>query len=151
MTVPVLIVGATGFQGRAVIQSLVSLHDNPFHILALTRNSASPTAQSLLSVGVKDGKEDSQVELVQGNLDEKDSIRTIFEQQKEKGGIWGVFVALAFPGLGVNADGEQQQGIVRLSTCQLSRKTITMIEDVGRPCVRIQSLTFHIFKQRKSR
>jgi hypothetical protein len=54
------------------------------------------------------------VTVVQGDLDSPESIRRIFEDQKDKGGIWGVFSVLAFPGLGANADGEERQGKVTM-------------------------------------
>ena len=103
----ILIAGATGRQGKAACQALgPPLDDLPsFHILALTRNAASPTAQRLAS-SMK------HVTVVQGDLDSPESIRKIFEDQKNKGGIWGVFSVLAFPGLGANADGEERQGKV---------------------------------------
>lgn len=60
--------------------------------------------------------------MVEGDLDDEDSMVRIFEIAKEEGGIWGVFVALAFPGLGANADGEERQGIVSLPARQDRQK-----------------------------
>ncbi|KAF5372727.1 hypothetical protein D9757_011639 [Collybiopsis confluens] len=113
----VLVTGATGRQGRALIHALLnpssltgsaptsqssSDSDPEFHILALTRKASSPSAKSLGS--------QPNVTIVEGNLDSLASIRLIFENAKSKGGIWGVFCVLAFPGLGANADGEEVQG-----------------------------------------
>ncbi|KIK51682.1 hypothetical protein GYMLUDRAFT_181148 [Collybiopsis luxurians FD-317 M1] len=113
----ILVTGATGRQGRALIHALISATsniDNPqypepitpasFHILALSRNASSPAARSL-SLQYPD-----RLTIVQGNLDSEPSIRKLFEEVKPKGGIWGVFCVLAFPGLGANADGEEAQG-----------------------------------------
>lgn len=66
----IVVVGATGKQGGAVITALVSLPDSAtrFRILALTRNTQSARAQALASAhpGV--------VDLVQGNTTNPESI-----------------------------------------------------------------------------
>ncbi|KAF9254135.1 NAD(P)-binding protein [Marasmius fiardii PR-910] len=101
----ILVTGATGRQGRSFINALTTPNsgsDSHFHILALTRNAKRASAQSLAS---------KHVTVIEGDLDAPDSIRKIFESQRNEGhGIWGVFCVLAFPGLGVNADGEEKQG-----------------------------------------
>ncbi|KAJ7652862.1 NAD(P)-binding protein [Mycena polygramma] len=95
-----LVTGATGKQGRALIQAL-NLGCTPdsepeFHVLALTRTISSPAANALAA-------HNSQHITV--------TIRKIFEDAKRKhGGIWGVFCVLAFPGLGADAAGEENQG-----------------------------------------
>jgi len=101
----ILVTGATGKQGHALIAALRPDTDQPdvnFHILALTRNVPSPAATSL--------KSEPHVTVVQGDLDSEDSLRKVFEDAGGMGGIWGVFAVLAFPGLGANADGEEKQG-----------------------------------------
>ncbi|THH27971.1 hypothetical protein EUX98_g6234 [Antrodiella citrinella] len=105
----ILVAGATGKQGRALIAALRPklLSENEeaeadFHVLALTRNPASPTATSL--------KSEPHVTVVQGDLDSEASVRKVFDDAGGKGGIWGVFAVLVFPGLGANADGEERQG-----------------------------------------
>ncbi|KIJ66338.1 hypothetical protein HYDPIDRAFT_109338 [Hydnomerulius pinastri MD-312] len=108
----ILIVGATGKQGKALVNALCPLdqdaskdqpaESHPFRILALTRNASSPTGQLLAK--------EKHVEVVEGDLDSPESIRKIFEAAKDTGGIWGVFCVLAYPGLGANADGEERQG-----------------------------------------
>ncbi|KAG7091724.1 hypothetical protein E1B28_008125 [Marasmius oreades] len=100
----ILVTGATGRQGRSFINALTASTDSGprYHVLALTRNSKQPSAKGITS---------EHVAVVQGNLDAPESIRKIFENQKNEGqAIWGVFCVLAFPGLGVNADGEEKQG-----------------------------------------
>ncbi|CAE6487625.1 unnamed protein product [Rhizoctonia solani] len=98
----VLVVGATGQQGYAVIHALAE--SNEYLCLALTRNPESPKAQQLTSF--------RNVKLVSADLNDIQQLRSIFKNARSSntGEIWGVFVALAFPGLGVSADGEQKQG-----------------------------------------
>ncbi|MBW0461191.1 hypothetical protein O181_000906 [Austropuccinia psidii MF-1] len=78
----ILVTGATGKQGGSLIRSLVS-REAPFEILAVTRNSQSPSAQRLpqLSPNVK---------LVEGNLDDPAGIFRN-AQKVTKTPIWGVF------------------------------------------------------------
>jgi len=106
----VLIVGATGRQGRAVVSALF-LRTN-FRILALTRNVKAASSKALLSRNWSIEPVGALLELVQGDLDKPETIRKIFMAEGRKGAIAAVFVALAFPGLGANADGEERQGIV---------------------------------------
>ena len=111
----VLIVGATGRQGRAVVSSLF-LRSN-FRILALTRNPSASSSRTLLNRKWTTEPVEALLELVQGDLDKPLTIRKIFEAEGN-GGIAAVFVALAFPGLGARADKEERQGIVSfLYTC----------------------------------
>ena len=105
----VLIVGATGRQGRAVVSSLF-LRSN-YRILALTRNPSAAASRSLLNRRWTIEPVEALLELVQGDLNKPQSIRKIFEAEGY-GGIAAVFVALAFPGLGARADKEERQGIV---------------------------------------
>ena len=109
MSRTILVTGATGHQGRAFISAINSVENTDFRILALTRNPTAAPAQELAL--------EKNVTVVQGNLDSPDSVRTVFEKAKEDGGIWGVFCVLAFPGLGVNSDGEERQGKVWLLLC----------------------------------
>lgn len=105
----VLVVGATGRQGRAVVSSLF-LRSN-FRILALTRNPSASSSRALLNRRWTIEPVEALLELVQGDLNKPQTIRKIFEAEG-KGGIAAVFVALAFPGLGASADKEENQGIV---------------------------------------
>ncbi|KAK7446259.1 hypothetical protein VKT23_014464 [Stygiomarasmius scandens] len=111
----VLVTGATGKQGQSVIAALqpptsadTASQNEPentpdFQILALTRSPSSETAQTLV-------KTYKNVTLVQGDLDDTESIREIFEEYKSSGGIWGVFSVQTYPGLGADASGEERQG-----------------------------------------
>ncbi|KAG1719555.1 NAD(P)-binding protein [Suillus paluster] len=101
----ILVVGATGKQGRALIEALqppADLDDIPFRVLALTRSASSASAQRLV--------QERHVRVVEGDLDSPESIQKVYEDAKSSGGIWGVFCVLAPPGLGANPDGEERQG-----------------------------------------
>ena len=107
----ILVVGATGKQGRALIAALrpnaESGEEAPFQILAFTRSAASPAAKYL-------SDKEPHVTIVEGDLDNEESVRKVFEDAGGKGGIYGVFVVLAFPGLNANADHTERHGKVRL-------------------------------------
>lgn len=100
-----LVTGATGQQGRGFIRAVLSTPAaSDFGILGLTRNLNSSSAKRLADAAPR-------VELAQADLDDPASVRKVFEE-KGKGGIWGVFLVLAFPGLGADVSGEIQQGKV---------------------------------------
>lgn len=114
----ILVVGATGKQGRSTIKYLLNPDQQApqgikFKVLALTRDTSSPSARQLLE---RNKKHASSINLVQGDLEKPESIRKIFQDaaSPDGHGIWGVFVALAYPGLGESAAGEIRQGKVRL-------------------------------------
>ena len=105
-TKTILVLGATGKQGGSVIKHLTG--NAGFQLLALTRNPASPTASRLSDI--------ANVTVVQGDLDNPDSIRKLFSHQKDLGlPIWGVFSVLEYPGLGASTAGEEAQGKVVIS------------------------------------
>ena len=58
------------------------------------------------------GKECYRLKIVQGDLDHRESVVRVFKSVEQEGGFWGVFVVLQFPGLGVDASGEERQGKV---------------------------------------
>ena len=99
----ILITGATGNQGKALIAALQS-STSEFELLALTRNVSSPSAAAL--------KAFPNIRVVEGDLDKPESVRKVFEDEGGKGGIWGVFVVLAFPGMRADYEPEAKQGIV---------------------------------------
>lgn len=86
----ILIAGATGRQGGAVVRYLI---DKNWSVKALTRNPNSPSARSLSKEGV---------ELVEGNMEDADSLIKAME------GSYGVFSVQVFWKNGVA--GEIQQG-----------------------------------------
>jgi len=142
----ILVAGATGKQGRALIQALldqIPSHSRPppaekqnghaigsetsssssdsdveeeiiWDILALTRNATAPRAKTLFDLLPESSPHT--INLVEGDVGDEASIRSIFEHENEsptQNGIWGVFVVLMFPGLGVkNVHLEVKQGKV---------------------------------------
>lgn len=81
MSKVILVTGATGKQGGAAIKAILSSPNaSDFTLLAVTRNTESASAKSLVSKGVK---------LVQGDLND---VPALFESAKEIAQpIWGVF------------------------------------------------------------
>ncbi|KAK3342263.1 hypothetical protein B0H65DRAFT_509414 [Neurospora tetraspora] len=103
----ILVTGATGQQGGAVIDALMDLDKSgdKFSILAVTRKADSPAALDLV-------KRYPRVKLVEGNLD---NVPALFESAKIIAGeqqlpIWGVFSVQVSMGPGVTFDGEVKQG-----------------------------------------
>ncbi|KAK3358539.1 hypothetical protein B0T24DRAFT_643775 [Lasiosphaeria ovina] len=87
----ILVMGATGKQGGALIQHLLAAHDTPaFDIIAVTRDIRSPRA---LKLGAH-----FNVSVVSGDMDEPE---TIFQKI---GQVWGVY------SVQVNSDNEEAQG-----------------------------------------
>ena len=78
----VLITGATGKQGGALIRNLL-LRKAPFEILAVTRNPSSSSAQKLASLSTK-------IKLVEGDLDDPGAIFRN-AQRLTTSPIWGVY------------------------------------------------------------
>ncbi|KAL1864543.1 hypothetical protein Daus18300_007558 [Diaporthe australafricana] len=110
----VLVIGATGKQARSTIKFLLkpdepASQDIKFKVLALTRDTSSASARQLLE---RNKEHAANISLVQGDLNKPDSIQRVFEDARSSDGrgIWGVFVVLAYPGLGESADGEIRQG-----------------------------------------
>ncbi len=86
----ILITGATGKQGGALVRHLVG---KGFHLKALTRNPASDAAKALAALGV---------ELVAGDLNDATSLKAALT------GAWGAFAVQNTWEAGV--DGEEAQG-----------------------------------------
>ncbi|KAI9830398.1 MAG: hypothetical protein M1826_004821 [Phylliscum demangeonii] len=106
MSKTILVVGATGKQGKAVLEALLAAKDAQLVILALTRDVTSASAKALAA-------KSTQVRLVQGNLDDCEAIFT-----KITGGaaaaavtpVWGVFSVQAIVGKGASIENEERQG-----------------------------------------
>ncbi|KAF6802053.1 nucleoside-diphosphate-sugar epimerase family protein [Colletotrichum sojae] len=99
----ILVTGATGKQGGAVITALLEAGAEQTHtILAVTRNPASASAKSLEARGVK---------TVQGDLND---VPAIFSSAKAVLGpeadVWGVFSVQTAIGQGASAASEERQG-----------------------------------------
>jgi hypothetical protein len=103
----ILEAGATGKQGQALIRALLhptaTSPEQDLQIFALTRKASSPAAKRLAEANP------SNLKIVEGTLEERESIVKIFEDIKKDSGVWGVFCVLAFPGIGVKATGEERQ------------------------------------------
>ncbi|KAI1211242.1 NAD(P)-binding protein [Annulohypoxylon truncatum] len=101
MSRALLITGATGKQGGAVVNALNNANAD-FEILALTRDSQSASAQRLQRKFPK-------IKLVTGNMDAPDDI---FAKAKEltKAPIWGVFSVQQAIGGGATHKTEEVQG-----------------------------------------
>ncbi|PKS06236.1 hypothetical protein jhhlp_006982 [Lomentospora prolificans] len=100
MSRAILVSGATGKQGGALVNTLIQ-ENAPFEILALTRDATSASAQKL-------AKKSPKIKLVQGDLS---NIDAVFAAAKEATSlpIWGVFsVQVAFGSK--QADAELTQG-----------------------------------------
>ena len=80
MSKTILITGATGKQGSALI---LALQDSPFEVLAVTRNTSSPKAIAL-------SRKYPHIKLIQGDMDD---CPTIFKRAKQAttNNIWGVY------------------------------------------------------------
>ncbi|KAE9973199.1 hypothetical protein BLS_003720 [Venturia inaequalis] len=98
----ILVTGATGQQGGAVINALLNESNQNFTILAVTRDTTSGSSQKLAA-------KSSSIKLVQGNLDD---VPGIFAAAKEvvKEPIWGAYSVQISMGKGVTFDGEITQG-----------------------------------------
>ncbi|OCK82065.1 NmrA-like family protein [Lepidopterella palustris CBS 459.81] len=94
-----LITGATGKQGGAVVNSLL---DSNFTILGVTRNASSPSALKLAAKHPK-------IKLVQGDLNDP---TTLFKNAREviDQSIWGVFSVQVPMGGGQTPQTEERQG-----------------------------------------
>ncbi|KAI0846394.1 nucleoside-diphosphate-sugar epimerase family protein [Daldinia vernicosa] len=101
MSRAVLVTGATGKQGGAVVNALLKA-DADFEILALTRNAESPTAQRLAQKSHK-------IKLLTGDMDAPENIFSNAKEITEKP-IWGVFSVQAAIGRGASPRKEEVQG-----------------------------------------
>ncbi|KAI1654596.1 NAD(P)-binding protein [Daldinia decipiens] len=102
MSKVLLITGATGKQGGAVITALLDRDPSKFTILAVTRDVNSISAKTL-------AQKSPSIKLVQGNLGNVPSLfyeaRKIYPQP-----IWGVYSVQISMGKGVTLEGEVAQG-----------------------------------------
>lgn len=104
MSKVLLITGATGKQGGAVIDAILSSPAlaSSFTLLAVTRDSSTASAKKIAA-------RSPAIKLVQGNLDD---IPALFRSATEvaQKPIWGVFSVQVSMGKGVTVEGEIQQG-----------------------------------------
>ena len=79
----ILVTGATGQQGSAVIKALLaSPPPFPYEIIALTRNASSASATAV-------AKNNPKITLLEGDVDHSE---TFFEKAGGRDAIWGVFL-----------------------------------------------------------
>ncbi|WVQ63643.1 uncharacterized protein L199_001796 [Kwoniella botswanensis] len=83
----ILVGGATGRQGSALIDALISTPDthSQFVLLALTRDASSARAQRLLN------KSPKMIKLVQGDLNNPKEVFQRARESSPDGKVWGVF------------------------------------------------------------
>jgi len=101
MSRAVLICGATGKQGGAVIRRLIT-EKADLELLAVTRDASSASARRLLETSPK-------IKLVQGNLADPAALFKT-AQQAASSPIWGVFSVQVPMGFGQGGGGELGQG-----------------------------------------
>lgn len=101
---PLLVLGATGKQGKKVIDTILASDSKAnFTILALTRNPDSASAKAL-------GAKSTIIKLVKGNLDDPPNV---FKAALEASGgvpIWGVFSVQQAVQDGATQESETRQG-----------------------------------------
>jgi uncharacterized protein YbjT (DUF2867 family) len=105
MAKTILVTGATGQQGGAVIDALLAkCPPHPLTLLAVTRDTFSVSAQKLAA-------KSPMITLVEGNLDD---VPTLFESARKlcPAGepIWGVYSVQVSLGTGVTMESETKQG-----------------------------------------
>ncbi|KAF2704286.1 NmrA family protein [Pleomassaria siparia CBS 279.74] len=107
-TKAILITGATGKQGGAVLNQLATHPSSPqYTLLAVTRNVDSPSA-------LKITQRHPNVKLVQGDLNDVpalfDNATAILKEANQDQKIWGVYSVQISMGPGVTVETEVQQG-----------------------------------------
>lgn len=91
MSRALLITGATGKQGAAVINALLARQTSDFLLLAATRNADSASAKSLAA-------KSDRIKLVQGDLDETPALFASAKAAAGSAPLWGVFSVQALQG-----------------------------------------------------
>lgn len=94
----ILVIGATGAMGRAVVQNLLSLPGEPFRVRIFTRDPQSPQAQRLLNEGA------GRIEAAKGDIDDGAALQAALM------GVYGVFCNTDF-GSTFSVEGEYGQGV----------------------------------------
>ncbi|KAI9720231.1 MAG: hypothetical protein M1812_003049 [Candelaria pacifica] len=103
MSKALLITGATGKQGRYVVEEVLNLPNaSDYIILAVTRTADSPSATAL-------AKKSPNIKLVEGNMDDPEAIFKTAATTTDVP-IWGVFSVQNPMGGGQNSDSEERQG-----------------------------------------
>ncbi|TDZ35100.1 NmrA-like family domain-containing protein 1 [Colletotrichum spinosum] len=121
----ILVTGATGKQGGAVISALLDAGaDRSYDIVAVTRNPTSAPARKLEASGVK---------LVQGDLDD---VPAVFSSARSLLGpdtrIWGVYSVQTAIGKGASAESEQRQGLALVDEALASNVSHIVYSSIDR-------------------
>ena len=105
MSRAIIVTGATGKQGRGVIDALLDKNhsDSDLVILAVTRNAQSASAQKLVA-------KSPSVRLVEGNMDDAPALFQAAKVVAKEAQIWGVFSVQIAIGKGATTEGEIRQG-----------------------------------------
>lgn len=80
----VLVVGATGNQGGAVVDGLLAADDDQFSVYGLTRDATSEKAQALADRGIT---------VVEGDLNETESLRNAMNEVDAVFAVTNYFIA----------------------------------------------------------
>ena len=108
-TKTLFIVGATGKQGKKLVEALLTTEaQSPltvplFTIIALTRNTSSPSAKSL-------AHRSPTIKLVKGNLDDVPACFEAAQKAADRKPIWGVFSVQQAVNDGATQEREMKQG-----------------------------------------
>ncbi|KAL9134374.1 MAG: hypothetical protein Q9175_004442 [Cornicularia normoerica] len=101
---PILVLGATGKQGKKVIETILASNSKAdFTILALTRNPDSASAKALAA-------KSTIIKLVKGNLDDTPNVFKAALEASDRVPIWGVFSVQQAVQDGATQEGETKQG-----------------------------------------
>ncbi|KAI1395836.1 NAD(P)-binding protein [Hypoxylon fuscum] len=102
MSKVIIVTGATGKQGGAVINALLSQDISKLTILAVTRDVSSASATRL-------AQQSTSIKLLQGNLDD---VPALFQEARKihPQPIWGVYSVQISVGTGVTLESEVAQG-----------------------------------------
>lgn len=101
---PILVIGATGKQGRKVIETILASDSKAsFTILALTRNPDSASAKALAA-------KSTLIRLVKGNLDDTPAVFRAALEASAGAPIWGVFSVQQAVQDGATQERETKQG-----------------------------------------
>ncbi|KXH67046.1 nucleoside-diphosphate-sugar epimerase family protein [Colletotrichum salicis] len=101
MSRAILITGATGKQGGAVVSALPARQPSDFLLLAVTRNAQSPSAKRLAA-------KSSNIKLVEGDLDATPALFTSAKAAAGAVPLWGVYSVQAMGDQ--KSDSETRQG-----------------------------------------
>lgn len=101
---PILVIGATGKQGKKVIETILASDSKAsFTILALTRNPDSASAKALAA-------KSTLIRLVKGNLDDTPAVFKAALEVSAGAPIWGVFSVQQAVQDGATQERETKQG-----------------------------------------